>query len=213
VVSPLPSITTSSHPRTTNDLLSHLSRLGGAVSWEGWTSRGSTDSSGATWSCRAMAGGTRCCSCNSSTTSSGSGWRRQRRHYRRCSTAWRSRGRCGMANRRATGMPLPCSARSSPRRRALDPWPLVLRLPQGFPPPSPPPCPAYRRMRMSDAKPQISFAGRFTDRDIAASFNEVAPSSPLPPGRIPFSPIAYVIRFGLPSVAVGGLDPSSPPSQ
>jgi hypothetical protein len=43
--SPLPSITTSSHPCTTDDLLSHLSRLGGAVSREGWTSRGSTTDS------------------------------------------------------------------------------------------------------------------------------------------------------------------------
>jgi hypothetical protein len=32
--SPLPSITTSLHPHTTDDLLSHLSHLGGAVSWE-----------------------------------------------------------------------------------------------------------------------------------------------------------------------------------
>jgi hypothetical protein len=130
--SPLPSITTSSHPCTTDDLLSHLSHLDGAVSWEGWTSRGSTDSSGATWSCRAMAGGTRCCSCNSSTTSSGSGWRRQRRRYRRCSTAWRSWERCGTANRRATGMSLPCSARSGPRRRARSMAPrasLAARLP------------------------------------------------------------------------------------
>jgi hypothetical protein len=90
--------------------------------------------------------------------------------------------------------------------------PLVLRLPQGFSP-SPPPCPTYGRMRMSDAKSHISFTGRFTDRAIAASFNEVAPSSPLPLGRIPFSPIAYVIRFGLPPAAAGGPDPSSLLSQ
>jgi hypothetical protein len=56
--------------------------------------------------------------------------------------------------------------------------PLVLRLPQGFSP-SPPPCPTYGRMRMSDDKPHISFAGRFTDGAIATSFKEVAPSSPL----------------------------------
>jgi hypothetical protein len=90
LTSPLPSITTSSHPHTTDDLLSHLSRLGGAVSREGWTSRGSTDSSGAARPCRATAGRTRCCSCSSSTTTSGNGWRRQRRRYGRCSTAWRS---------------------------------------------------------------------------------------------------------------------------
>jgi hypothetical protein len=134
-MSPLPSITTSSHPHTTDDLLSHLSRLGGAVSWEGGMSKGSTDSSEAAQSCRATTDGRCCCSCNSSTTSSGNDWRRQRRRYGRCSTAWRSRGRCGMTSRRVTGTPPPRSVGSGPRRRALDPCPLVLRLPQGPPPP------------------------------------------------------------------------------
>jgi hypothetical protein len=143
----LPSITTSSYPRTTDDLLSHLSRLSGAVSREGWTSRDSMDSSGAARPCRATTGGMRCCCCSSSTTSNGSGWRRQRRRYNRCLVAWRSRGRCGTANRRATGTLPPRSAGSGPRRCAPDPCPLVLRLPQGFYP-SPPPYPAHRRRRM-----------------------------------------------------------------
>jgi hypothetical protein len=98
---------------------------------------------------------------------------------------------------------------SPPRTRSM---PLVLCLPQGFSP-SPPPCPAHGRRRMSDTKPHISFTDRFIDRAIVTSFNEVAPSSPLPPGRIPFSPIAYVIRFGLPPAAAGGPDPSSLSSQ
>jgi hypothetical protein len=167
---------------------------------------------GAARSCRATTGGTRCCSYNSSTTSSDNGWRRQRRRYGSCSRAWHSRGRCGTAIRQTMGTPSSRSARSGPRWCPLDPCPLMLHLPQGFSP-SPPPCPAYGMMRMSDAKPHISFVSRFTDRAIIASFNEVAPSSPLPPGRVPFSPIAYVIQFDLPPAVVGGPNPSSPQSQ
>jgi hypothetical protein len=53
---------------------------------------------------------------------------------------------------------------------------------------TPPPSPSFAaqaKERMPDAKPDISFAGRFTASAIAACFAEVAPSSPLPPGRIP----------------------------
>jgi hypothetical protein len=79
-------------------------------------------------------------------------------------------------------------------------------------------------VRPRSMPPRASLAARFLpltaavpspqkeEDAITTSFNKVAPSSPLRLGRIPFSPIAYVIRFGLPPAAAGGPDPSSPPS-